>query len=63
MINMWIDTTSKLLALKNLDKLPRWVVVGGVVFSAAWLIAQARRDQLADQALEAQNGEAWNDWQ
>ena len=28
-LNTWVDTVSKLLALKNLDKLPRWVLVGG----------------------------------
>jgi len=42
MLDKWIDTVSKLLALKNLDKLPRWVVVGGVMFVGAWLVAQAR---------------------
>ena len=44
MINTWLDAVAKLLALKNLDKLPKWVVVGGVVVSAVYLLRGGRID-------------------
>ena len=44
MINAWLDAVAKLLALKNLDKLPKWVVVSGVAVSAIYLLRGGRID-------------------